>query len=292
MKLVEILQERLSSVLYRTVPIYVMVRTLKDDKMFLSPIFNAHSQDVKFQRGKFFFLSTSRVKYTNFTKYLIEDVKDVVTIILDGTKLSQRYKGVPVRYYSGDFAKIDRNTSDEMEDRIISDKSYIPNALSYIKELHVFVQRGPAEIHELDRYAKSRKVPIYYYDDISSFKLLNKSKATTEIPKSSRYIETPAKEGIPVEESLLFKLWNLWIGKVDSSNKEELKLLTVVDDQQFIKNVLYLHHLFEDEAISEFEDNPVYKKRLEKFIREMKRNGKKTIPSFIKLIGLKFRENK
>src|ERR1017187_3728413 len=54
-----------------------------------------------------------------------------VEIVLDGNKLAQHYQAAPVNYWGDGFAK------DEMEDRIYSKTPTIPNAISYMKEIHL-----------------------------------------------------------------------------------------------------------------------------------------------------------
>src|SRR5271165_3754524 len=62
-----------------------------------------------------------------------------VEIVLDGDKLAQRYQAAPVDYWGDEFRKHSKGEY-EMEDRIYSKTPTIPNAISYMKEIHILWQ--------------------------------------------------------------------------------------------------------------------------------------------------------
>jgi uncharacterized protein YdcH (DUF465 family) len=135
-----------------------------------------------------FYLSCTRIPtgqyaypyYKNSVHCLIE---------LDASKVSNNYKIVPIDYWGG--------MKDESEDRILSNKSSIDNAKSYIHAIHIYIpddkedrdnriKRG-YKVDDLDE-AKIRikdeinkivhsGVEYYLYDNINDFSRLNTKKA-------------------------------------------------------------------------------------------------------------------
>lgn len=95
-------------------------------------------------------------------------------IVLDGDKLAQRYKAKPTNYW-GDMQHLN---NDEMEDRVYSKRPFIPNAKSYITEIHMMRDKFPSNptwynsrVYEIYRAAKFARIPIYMYGftDVSYF---------------------------------------------------------------------------------------------------------------------------
>lgn len=94
-------------------------------------------------------------------------------LVLDGAKLSHRYKARPINYW-GDMQHMTDSDSgvnnDEMEDRIFSSKPFITGAKSYITEIHLMRDLTPsnpewynARIYEVYKAAKLARIPIYMY---------------------------------------------------------------------------------------------------------------------------------
>lgn len=187
MKLTELLTERVSDIVYRIVSTHAAWDNLKTNTFKLAPVFEPRSKDAKFQKGKLCYLSLARIKSTSYTQN--RNDKQSIMFVIDGRKLSQNYKSVPVNYYStyhlGNWGSVDL----EAEDRIISDKPIIPNAMKYIKEIHVYViddfYYETKALREIDEIAKRNNIPIYFYTDKKDFRVLNKRKAITKIPATA-----------------------------------------------------------------------------------------------------------
>jgi hypothetical protein len=102
--------------------------------------FQFFKKDEKFFKEKgithLYFFSTTRNKL--FYKRPSHGVGGMTArIVLDGDKLSSKYRSVPFRYYD-DEPK--HEGSDESEERIILGlKKEIPNAKNYIKEIHIIL---------------------------------------------------------------------------------------------------------------------------------------------------------
>jgi hypothetical protein len=102
--------------------------------------FQFFKKDEKFFKEKgithLYFFSTTRNKL--FYKRPSHGVGGMTArIILDGDKLSSKYRSVPFRYYDDEPKS---EGSDESEERIILGlKKEIPNAKNYIKEIHIML---------------------------------------------------------------------------------------------------------------------------------------------------------
>ncbi|WWT39345.1 hypothetical protein [Microcystis phage Mel-JY01] len=105
---------------------------------------------------------------------------------LDGRKLSHRYSGKAFNDF-GSAVNMDDDMQDEMEDVVISNKDYIPNAIQYIRSIHLLLfmptikfkknQDGENEllvdmtsIAEVILHGSKNKIPIYYYDTETRFR--------------------------------------------------------------------------------------------------------------------------
>jgi len=145
----ERLDEGLSSVLFHATSITNMERILNDNEFILSP---------KNKPFPHFYMSFSRNKTNGFIPYL-QSLRDsdeenfdpnhdsFVVLKLDGKKLSNNYQGKQVNAF---FSPDDNDDNDEaaeyreyarlnsfQEDRLLSKKQKIPNAMEYITEVHI-----------------------------------------------------------------------------------------------------------------------------------------------------------
>lgn len=161
--------ERINDIVYH----FTYITHLKD--ILTENIFHASTNigapvDFKINKGKFFFFSTTRSKSSGFTK---GDVK----LVLDGQKLSQNYKGIPVDYwqYSKNPNDWDKDSyinafKSEMEDRIILDSPTIKNATKYIKEIHILLDKkiiyiSKDDIEYILSKSKQFNIPTFFYDN-------------------------------------------------------------------------------------------------------------------------------
>lgn len=192
MKITKLLNEGISSVLYYSESISDAINTLKTDKFSL---FMAAGTDTETDlTDDLYFFSTTRSKIGGFH---LNPYKNAMIFKLDGDKLRQRYKGRPVDYW-GPFWR-SMPDKDEMEDRIFSSKPFIPNATSYILEMHIYVadeQRDDdiakalgSNVRKLMILGKKNDIPTYLYNDVNAWHSQNKAKAisATEFIKSSRH---------------------------------------------------------------------------------------------------------
>lgn len=121
----ELLNEGISDIAYHFTNYSNLLDILKNNEFILSNALSSPREEV-LNKGKFYFLSTTRSRKSGFS---IGPVK----LVLDAKKLSEKYKILPVKF----FTNIRDSRGSEQEDRVISNSKIIPNATSYIKEIHM-----------------------------------------------------------------------------------------------------------------------------------------------------------
>ena len=131
-------------------------------------------------------------------------------LVLDGDLLSQKYKITPLNYWDS------RNDS-EMEDRLWSKNVIIPNALKYIKEIHLYIpenrmlDKERPKIPAILRYIEK---PIYIYSNRKDLYVLNKKKSLNNVDYSK-----------DDWESLNYKSYNPGETRQEEKDLELLKFL-------------------------------------------------------------------
>jgi len=129
--------------------------------------------DYDKNRNKFYYFSTTRSKSSGWKG-------GNTKLVLDGRKLTQRYKIIPVDYFNkykgaqqNNRAYIDAIDSLEQEDRIITDNPFIPNAKSYIKEVHIFVDNESEYqkkiVKSIVLECEKSNIPIFLYNTKDNF---------------------------------------------------------------------------------------------------------------------------
>jgi hypothetical protein len=150
MKLMEIynmIVEGSSSEVFHKTYLQNILSILKSDEIRLSSVAGSGADRDK-NAGRMFFLSTARSRSSTYFR----SVGDyTVLLTLDGRKLNNLVKSVPVDYW-GYQNKLDVNGSDEMEDRFVSDKQTIPNASKYITKIEILLpNKREKKIDYIDR---------------------------------------------------------------------------------------------------------------------------------------------
>ena len=185
--------EGLSAILYHKTN--HVAKILASDEFQLS--FAQSADEIgKKDTSKWFYLSTARSPVGAYEGGL-------ETLVLDGAKLGQRYAGGPIDYWGPTFRKASQGRSHELEDRVWSRDRVIPNAKSYIKEVHI-KQPHPGR-YEHDDYKRDLRfiyteckragIPVFFYDDYDAYKVLNKAKAV----QPDLEIKKPSPEDEPYE---------------------------------------------------------------------------------------------
>jgi len=186
-----ILNERISDVIYHTTSLERAISVVSTDEFRLMPVFKT-SSEFRLGNNKLFYLSTTRSKLGIYTANYA--AKGTVVMNLDGRKLNYRYHGKAVDYWGPSFRK-DNPANNEMEDRIFSDYPTIPNATSYIKEMHILIDNTiSADMFHKLVYLKKQPIPIYVYAHRKSFILQNKANAVKKLQTLNIEDPSPSTE--------------------------------------------------------------------------------------------------
>ena len=174
------LNESLTDIVYHFTRFNILYRILKTNQ-FITTAAVASKSDMTINHGKYFFLSTTRSKATG---YVVGDVK----LVLDGRKLNQRFKGKAVDYwqyskdrknYTSDADYKNALSSNEQEDRIITNEPYINDAISYIREIHILVGKRDriykSTLDFIRDVCTKNGIGLYFYDFRQNWLLQNKS---------------------------------------------------------------------------------------------------------------------
>lgn len=181
------LNEALTDVVFQHRSVQTVANILKNNR-FMSSVAYGTPSDMTDNKGRLYYLSFARSPRGGYASY----EKGNVVLTLDGRKLSQRYKGVPVDYWNFGFKRIAvGGGSDEMEDRLITNKPYIDDAASYITEIHISApidkprwERAHIYHHsqweamkEISDEAKKYGIPTFFYPSVSSYRSMNRKLA-------------------------------------------------------------------------------------------------------------------
>jgi hypothetical protein len=189
------------------------------DKILTSDTFNSSVDKAK---NFTYFFSTTRDKLL-----YIKDPKisgSTVRIVLDGDKLSNKYKSVPYYYYHDEMVdepnpKYDQ---DESEERImLDDKKYIFNAKDYIKEIHFILDKLEGNQFYIDRI----KELLNKYPDIKCF---YKEKPITIEQYESMFSD---KQEINELEDYEVKYWAIHADVFDALKKDPDKVYNLLKDE-------------------------------------------------------------
>jgi len=223
-QLKNLLQERISDTVYHITLTMHLYSILKNNEFILTPTLSG--SEYKYSKNKFYYLSTARSKYNSYFKGMITNYANVSILVLDGNKLNNKYSGFAMSYFNND---------DETEDRIISNKPTIPNAKSYIKEIHIKKTNTDINLAFINAIKKIKdNIPVYIYENIDDFKKLNKTRSINKkiIAKTHDKLSDTKLSTIPL----------------DSSNKEQngMDILFALNNKIYYKNeIAFFDRLFD-----------------------------------------------
>lgn len=199
------IRESLAPVVYHATFIGKFLEILRSNSFFLSSSLGSKADRVS--KKYHYFMSFSRVKFGGFSR--MKEAPGQVTLVVDGKKLNERYKGVSLDYWGRDFSKDAEPEAkwkfDENEDRLLANVPEIKDALSYIKEAHVLIgteNRGKEavssladtdyplyqSVREACNIAKNFGLTIYFYDDVQSYRAQNKKRAVYVTKEDVGYV--------------------------------------------------------------------------------------------------------
>lgn len=191
------LNEGLSPILYHITKVSSLYKILTNNKFELTSDFavpeergkgmrrNTSGRSRKYDK-KVFYLSAARSKTSSYITDSFSNYNGklpVALLVLDGRKLmSAGFSGHSVNFFRGRDDKGNLEI-DELEDRIYSKKPTIPNAIKFIKEIHLFASEDAyntagkniqLQINKILSTLHDREVDTYIYDNFRNFKILNK----------------------------------------------------------------------------------------------------------------------
>jgi len=166
------------------------------DEMGLAPAFS-NPQEAKLRpEGDLekyaYYGSFGRSQLNSWTRGAASKFDPIVTIVVNGQKLGQNYKGAPVEFFAISSRK---HGSSEMEDRVFSDEPRIENFITnYVEEVHIYVPKmqelfdatydrikdgarlfhnvTPAMVLSMITSLESRGIKVYMYGELKEWLVL------------------------------------------------------------------------------------------------------------------------
>jgi hypothetical protein len=174
---VQELMEGISSKVYHVTGIKSALEILKNKEFRLSSAVDTRSPEIKFQKGKPYFLSVSRNPAND---YNMNNAYRSVMFNLNGDWFAQRYKGTPVDYWERMWLATNRTS--EQEDRILSSTPSIkiPDLSKVIEEIHILIKDTDSKTDDflspiwsnarkVAIIAKQNNIPVYFYQDMNAY---------------------------------------------------------------------------------------------------------------------------
>jgi hypothetical protein len=145
-------------------------------------VLQRHQTPVLIENG--YFMAYARSPRSTFFIDLVYYNKGKVAIIeLNIPKFADNFKIIPYNWnveYDEETKKPKRSFRDELEERILSKNKTIPNAMSYIKRIHILTH-DPQQYNEPHNYNLNTfeyvPVDVFLYDNQKDFLLLNTNKS-------------------------------------------------------------------------------------------------------------------
>jgi len=171
-----LLQEGISKIVYHFTNLDSLSSILKSDK-FMTSVAYGTSSDNKINKSRFYYFSTMRTPQGYYGSGV--DVEQVL-LILDGQKLGTKYKGSPVDYWGPEYRKENPKMA-ETEDRIFTDKAWIPEATKYILGVRIAFnpntsfgvrQEAINELSFINDELTKRNIPISIHTTEKSFRTI------------------------------------------------------------------------------------------------------------------------
>jgi signal peptidase I len=133
-----------------------------------------------------YYMAYARSPRSTFFINSVYSKKGSVAIIeLDIPKFANNYKIIPYDWgveYDEETKKPKRSYRDELEERILSKNKIIPNAMSYIKRIHILTHLPQEESESIPHNYNLKTfeyapVDVFLYNNQKNFLLLNTNKA-------------------------------------------------------------------------------------------------------------------
>lgn len=239
------LTEGMTDIVYHFTRIHSLLNIFKTNQLYASTNMGS-SADLTGNKNKFFFFSTTRNKSTG---YNLGDVK----IVLNGQKLSQKYKSFPTDYWQystkpSDWGDVENDPkakqayfqslrTKETEDRIALDKPTIDNASNYIMAVHINLRKNRElknEIEQLIEYGKQYNIPLYFYDNEKNY-LLQINNIDPFSFNGYSEPEQDEKHDFMSDYKFMFDVLALLAYKDEANREKILKTFNPDNNEDFVK---------------------------------------------------------
>ncbi len=278
--------ESLSKIVYHSTTIDKILEILKTNAFYTTTSLGTKSDQFD---NAFYYMSFSRIKFGGYARSLPPGI--IATIVIDGNKLNQRYKGHSVDYWGQDMrtgmSNDIRLRNDENEERLFTDNFEIPNAISYILEIHINIDVSLKDLSEYVYYdvlmdiiniCGVRKIPLFVYDDFSAFTVMNKRKALDFKHDSNNYISALVDiyknykriEDIPTEP--YYYEYIMYVLELLKTNPDA----RIDDDDTVISINSSLHNNKTD---------PIFRKTISELTQIMKKLKVRNIPDLLRALA-------
>lgn len=279
------------SAIYHWTHEHAAISILEHNKFELQTWLGGDSDRPKDDKRHFFYLSTTR----DPSRY----DKGSVVFVLDGDKIAHSFHTSPFDYWGAEYRKADPS-SDEHEERIWSDESEIKNAKQYIREIHAYWREETGLEYQQNAYrwhrqltytAKRDGVPIYWYNDFTDMRTLDKSKAKKFSDFPSPGTAKPEKSypdsvGDYAQRQWM-ALYNLYYAKTEDQLSADAKLL-LKDAGWHRKDVVtrYTNYIHNSRSTRN------YRPFVEKIVKILKKEQLDSIDALIGSLVTKFSREK
>jgi hypothetical protein len=225
----ESLNEGASDILYHFTSDYNLLNILKTNKFELTLALGRDS-DLNLNKGKFYYLSTTRSKSTGYKM-------GTARIKLNGRKLNANNKVLPVDYWQYSKNPNDWDSkqsyrqallSAEQEDRLISDKPFIDEASKFI--ISVDVVFDEKIISDIIYYTEKYDIPLFVYKNKEDF-LLGKSPINHYAYRDKNYEENSDKSN---NYEPLYTLYDIASLIAFNDDENYNKIINILNNQEEI----------------------------------------------------------
>lgn len=157
----KILNEYYSDILYHFTGFTNIYNIIKTNTFSLTPTMSREIDSV-FNKNKMFYASFARSKLSSYGN----NSTTMACLVVDKNKLKQ-FKIVPVDYYQTKLL------TNEMEDRVLTDKPYIKNFVNYIISVDIFISPKYYEklpmLKKIKHLCDSLNIQLRFFKDSNDF---------------------------------------------------------------------------------------------------------------------------
>jgi hypothetical protein len=174
-----------SDVLFHATNLDALIGMIEDNSIKFTL---ATGADSTVNRNKYYYLSTSRVKYGNYASGNRNTINRNVVIDLNGKAINSVAKIKSTDYWGKDFHS--HGFKEEQEERILSDKPELKPLSKYVNGIYVYVPEESTgflkkQLINISNIAPKIGVNIYFYGkgNENAFKMQRKEKAVVDVNK-------------------------------------------------------------------------------------------------------------